>query len=98
MGYTHIQLMPISEHPLTASWGYQTVGYHAITSRFGAPQDFMFFVDHCHQNGIGEHVVRVSSPSCEGKPDTVTLGMSEGRLAVLMADVDDGFRCRVVLR
>jgi 1,4-alpha-glucan branching enzyme len=53
MGYTHIELLPISEHPLSASWGYQTVGYYAVTSRFGPPEDFMFFVDLCHQNGIG---------------------------------------------
>lgn len=52
-GYTHIELLPVAEHPLSASWGYQTVGYYAVTSRYGSPEDFMFFVDHCHQNGIG---------------------------------------------
>ncbi|PLY04535.1 MAG: 1,4-alpha-glucan branching enzyme [Desulfuromonas sp.] len=53
MGYTHINLLPLSEHPLDESWGYQTSGYYAPTRRFGYPDDFRYFVDHCHQNGIG---------------------------------------------
>jgi 1,4-alpha-glucan branching enzyme len=53
MGYTHVELLPISEHPLDASWGYQTVGYYAPTSRFGNPDEFRAFVDILHQAGVG---------------------------------------------
>jgi 1,4-alpha-glucan branching enzyme len=53
LGFTHIELLPVSEHPFTGSWGYQTVGYYSATSRYGTPDGLMYLIDYCHQHGIG---------------------------------------------
>ena len=88
MGFTHVEFLPIMEHPFYASWGYQTVGYFAPSRRYGSPQDFMYLVDTLHQHGIG--VILDWVPS-HFPTDEYGLGFFDGTHLYEHADSREGF-------
>ncbi len=88
MGFTHVQLLPVSEYPFDGSWGYQPIGMYAPTSRFGSPDDFKFFVDQCHQNDIA---VLIDWVPGHFPTDTHGLGLFDGTPLYEHSDFRQGF-------
>lgn len=88
MGYTHIELLPIQEHPLDESWGYQVSGFYSVTSRFGTPEDFQWFVNHLHENNIG--VILDWVPG-HFPTDDFSLGRFDGTALYEHADARQGY-------
>lgn len=88
MGYTHVELLPVQEHPLDESWGYQVSGFYAVTSRFGTPEDFQWFVNHLHENHIG--VILDWVPG-HFPTDDFSLGRFDGTALYEHADFRQGY-------